>query len=97
MVASPHGQALTDLAKRSQGVSGMVYDKDVLPLPDKHFGLFDNWDYAYWFSPATTLGVGTQEILKNTIAERVLGLPRDSDPTAKLPFNEIGRTTPKAA
>lgn len=97
MVASPHGQALTDLAKRSQGVAGMIYDKDVLPLPDKRYGLFDNWDYAYWFSPATTLGVGTQEILKNTIAEHVLGLPRDADPTAKLPFNEIGRAPSKAA
>lgn len=97
MVASPHGQALTELAKRSQGPAGMIYNKDVLPLPDKHYGLFDNWDYSYWFSPATTLGVGTQEILKNTIAERILGLPRDVDPTAKAPFSDIGRTVPKAA
>ena len=97
MVASPHGQKMTDLAKRSQGVAGMVYNKDVLPLPPKHFGLFDNWDYAYWFSPATTLGVGTQEILKNTIAERVLGLPRDVDPTARVPFNEINKPNVKAA
>ncbi|GGC58848.1 acyl-CoA dehydrogenase family protein [Chelatococcus reniformis] len=91
MIASPHGQRLSDLAKRSQGAAGMVKNRDVLPLPDKHYGLFDNWDYAYWFSPAATLGVGTQEILKNTVAERILGLPRDLDPTAATPFNQINR------
>ena len=88
MVASPHGQRLSDLAKRTQGPAGMVYDPDVLPLPRKDYGLFDNWDYAYWFGPAATLGVGTQEILKNTVAERVLGLPREIDPSAKVPYNE---------
>jgi alkylation response protein AidB-like acyl-CoA dehydrogenase len=96
MISSPHGQKLTDLAKRSQGVAGMVRNRDVLPLPDYHFGLFDNWDYAYWFSPATTLGVGTQEILKNTVSERMLGLPRDVDPTARTPFNQIGQAPTKA-
>jgi alkylation response protein AidB-like acyl-CoA dehydrogenase len=97
MVSSPHGQRMTDLAKRSQGLAGMVKNNDVLPLPDKDFGLFDNWDYAYWFSPATTLGVGTQEILKNTVAERVLGLPRDADPSARLPFNQANTANAKTA
>ena len=95
MMASPHGQRMTSLAKRTQGVAGMVKSNDVLPLPDKEYGRFTNWDYAYWFSPATTLGVGTQEILKNTVAERVLGLPRDSDPSARGPFNQAG--APRAA
>jgi alkylation response protein AidB-like acyl-CoA dehydrogenase len=97
MLSSPHGQRMTDLAKRTQGVAGMVRNKDVLPLPDKEYGRFTNWDYAYWFSPATTLGVGTQEILKNTVAERVLGLPRDSDPSAREPFNQTYTTRVKAA
>jgi alkylation response protein AidB-like acyl-CoA dehydrogenase len=91
MMASPHGQRMSDLAKRSQGVAGMIKNKDVLPLPDKNYGLFSNWDYAYWFSAAATLGVGTQEILKNTVAERVLGLPRDTDPTAGTPYNQVGK------
>jgi alkylation response protein AidB-like acyl-CoA dehydrogenase len=89
MVASPHGQKLSELAKRSQGVAGMVKNTDVLPLPNKNYGLFNNWDYTYWFSPATTLGVGTQEVLKNTIAERVLGLPRENDDTVGVPFKDI--------
>jgi 3-oxochol-4-en-24-oyl-CoA dehydrogenase len=49
--------------------------------------MFDDWDYAFWFNPAVTLGVGTQEVLKNIISERVLGLPREADP----PPRHLGR------
>ena len=97
MMASPHGQRISDLAKRTQGPAGMVRNPDVLPLPKGNYGLFSNWDYSYWFAPAATLGVGTQEILKNSVAERILGLPRDVDPTASVAFNEIGRARLKAA
>jgi len=97
MLASPHGQRLSDLAKRSQGPAGMVRDSNVLPLPPKDYGLFSNWDYVYWFAPAATLGVGTQEILKNAVAERVLGLPREVDPTASLPFTEARQLRMKNA
>ncbi len=97
MMAAPHGQRLSDLAKRSAGPAGMIDGADDLPLAEKDYGLFDSWDYAYWFAPAATLGVGTQEILKNAVAERILGLPRDTDPTAALPFNETGRQRPKVA
>lgn len=97
MMASPHGQRISDLAKRTQGPAGMVRNSDVLPLPKGNYGLFSNWDYSYWFAPAATLGVGTQEILKNSVAERILGLPRDVDPSASVAFNEIGRALLKAA
>lgn len=97
MMSSPHGQHLSDLAKRTQGIAGMVRNRDVLPLPDKNYGWIDNWDYAFWFGPASTLGVGTQEILKNSVAERMLGLPRELDPTAALPFNQARRASTKDA
>lgn len=97
MIASPHGQAISTLAKRTEGIAGMVRDDEELPLPKRDYGMWDTWDYSYWFGPAATLGVGTQEVLKNTISERVLGLPRDADPTVKLPYNEIGRPQLKAA
>ena len=92
VVAAPHGQRVVDLAKRWQGMSGLVKGAPTLPLPDDSKGLFEDWDYAFWFNPAVTLGVGTQEILKNVIAERVLGLPRDRDPTARTPFSDLSAT-----
>lgn len=88
MLAAPHGQKVLDLAKRSQGVAGLVRDRNVLPMMQAERGPYSNWDTAFWFSPGVTLGVGTQEILKNVVAERLLGLPRDRDPTAKIPWRE---------
>ena len=97
VIAAPHGQRVVDLAKRWQGMAGLVKGAATLPLPDHSNGIFDNWDYAFWFNPAVTLGVGTQEILKNIIAERVLGLPREKDPTAKTPWSEPVRPQLQAA
>lgn len=94
MVAAPHGQRVLDLAKRSQGVAGMVKNRDVLPMTQGERGPFSNWDHAFWWSPAVTLGVGTQEVLKNVVSERVLGLPREKDPTRHTPFNQIGKAAP---
>lgn len=96
-ISAPHGQHVVDLAKRWQGMAGLVEGANELPMPDHIRGAYDSWDYAFWFSPAVTLGVGTQEILKNVIAERVLGLPREKDPTAKTPWTELHRPQLKSA
>ncbi|HEX7775172.1 MAG TPA: acyl-CoA dehydrogenase family protein [Parvibaculum sp.] len=96
-IAAPHGQRVVDLAKRWQGMRGLVEGEEGLPRPNNGKGTFDNWDYAFWFNPAVTLGVGTQEILKNVIAERVLGLPREKDPTAKTPWTEVQKPQLKTA
>jgi alkylation response protein AidB-like acyl-CoA dehydrogenase len=101
MLAAPHGQRVLELAKRSQGAAGLVAGVQPFGVlrPGAHT-VFDDWDYAFWFSPGITLGVGTQEILKNIVAERVLGLPRDGDPTAKQPFSqsvELKMTEPDTA
>ena len=89
MLAAPHGQKIVALAKSSQGARGMI--KGEAPFPSQvgtKGGAYGDWDYAFWFSPAVTLGVGTQEVLKNVVAERSLGLPRENDPTVKLPWDD---------
>jgi alkylation response protein AidB-like acyl-CoA dehydrogenase len=88
MLAAPHGQRVVELAKRAQGPRGLIVGEQPFPSQLGPKGTFEDWDYAFWFSPAVTLGVGTQEILKNVVAERVLGLPREADPTARVPWSE---------
>jgi len=97
MLAAPHGQRIVEVAKAVQGPRGMLAGEQPFPSQiARGKGAFADWDYAFWFSPAVTLGVGTQEVLKNVVAERMLGLPRDTDPTAKLPWAEAVRAKPAA-
>ena len=51
-----------------------VLGRDGLTLTD---GEFDDWQKLYLFSRADTIYGGSNEIQRNIIAERVLGLPRE--------------------
>jgi alkylation response protein AidB-like acyl-CoA dehydrogenase len=74
----PHGQRVFGLAKDLRGADGMLAhasgDAD-----------WDPWSYGFLYSPALTVGGGTSEVLRNVIAERILGLPHDTDV-------EVGKT-----
>jgi alkylation response protein AidB-like acyl-CoA dehydrogenase len=63
-----------------------------------HFGLLDGADEAlangafqhrFLWAPGLRLGGGTDEIMKNIIAERVLGLPGDIRVDKNVPFRDI--------
>ena len=72
-LSDPHGQRVFNLAKDLMGGSGMLLDGG--PLGPE----WDQWARGFLFSPALTVGGGTSEVLRNVIAERLLGLPRDHD------------------
>jgi 3-oxochol-4-en-24-oyl-CoA dehydrogenase len=72
-LADRHGQRLFDLAVDLCGADGMLARENPPQLP----GPFP-WVSGFLFSPALTIGGGTAEVQRNIIAERVLGLPRDS-------------------
>ncbi|MEE9280975.1 MAG: acyl-CoA dehydrogenase family protein [Myxococcota bacterium] len=76
VLSEVHGQQVLRLANDLLGPSGILHERS--PFEDGR-----NWWHGFWFSPALTIGVGTTEILKNVIAERVLGLPRDPEPDSE--------------
>jgi len=59
---------LGEIAMDVQGKTGLVLDG----------GDFDEWQRLYLFSRADTIYGGSNEIQRNIIAERVLGLPREA-------------------
>ena len=49
------------------------------------------FQHRYLWAPGLRLGGGTDEIMKNIIAERVLGLPGDVRVDKDVPFRDIPR------
>jgi alkylation response protein AidB-like acyl-CoA dehydrogenase len=76
----PHGKRVFALAKDLMGSQGLLA---VGTDP-----VWDPWSAGFLFSPALTVGGGTAEVLRNIIAERILGLPHDIDVEAGLTWSE---------
>lgn len=71
-------QKLAALAMDVRGPAGVQVDPSARP----------NTDFAQaWLDPSLRIAGGTDEMLKNTLAERVLGLPQDHRPDKGKPFN----------
>lgn len=74
-------QKLSELAIDLQGPEGLNFDE--------HAPVKDNWQTS-WINAATgRIAGGADEMLLNTIAEKILGLPQDHRPDKGVPFNEI--------
>jgi alkylation response protein AidB-like acyl-CoA dehydrogenase len=49
------------------------------------------WQDLFLIIPGIRIGGGTDDIQKNMVAERILGLPREPDPSREQAFNQLRR------
>jgi 3-oxochol-4-en-24-oyl-CoA dehydrogenase len=84
-LADPHGKKVFTLGRDLMGAQGMLAANDVEER-------WQPWMRGFLFSPALTVGGGTSEVLRNIIAERLLGLPHDHDVEQGLTWEESRRS-----
>jgi alkylation response protein AidB-like acyl-CoA dehydrogenase len=83
-LADPHGKVVYELAIDLEGAAGML-------AHGFEDGTWAGWNDGFLFSPALTVGGGTSEVLRNVIAERLLGLPHDIDVEQGMTWSEAQR------
>jgi alkylation response protein AidB-like acyl-CoA dehydrogenase len=76
-------QEMTAFALDLMGAHGVVMDADRAPFAGV-------WQTEWLGSVVDRLGGGTDEIMRNVIGERILGLPEDVRVDKAVPFNRIG-------
>lgn len=74
-------QKLSELAMDLQGTASLKFDP--------HAPANRDWGASWLGAPALRIAGGSDEVLLNTIAEKILGLPQDYRPDKGVPFNQI--------
>jgi len=85
----------TRLGRRAAALGGRIVGPAAIAGPAGDGG-FDRWSYVMCDAPGMSLGGGTDEIQRNTIGEKVLGLPREPSVDREVPFRDLltGKHTP---
>jgi alkylation response protein AidB-like acyl-CoA dehydrogenase len=82
LVNASKAQEMAAFAMDLLDMGGVVMDKELAPMR----GAFQE---SLLTSPGGRIAAGTDEILRNIIAERVLGLPQDIRVDRDVPFDEL--------
>ncbi len=81
LVAVRSRQKLSELAMDLMGPAAFAFDP--------HASVKEDWGTSWLNAPTGRIAGGSDEVLLNTIAEKVLGLPQDHRPDKGVPFNQI--------
>jgi acyl-CoA dehydrogenase len=81
-VGAPFGQQLSSFALELQGAMGGLVDPVLTPQEAL-------WQETYLGAPGLRIAGGTDEVLRNIIAERVLGLPSEARADKGIPFRDV--------
>ena len=81
LVAVRSRQKLSELAMDLRGHAAFAFD----PLASTR----EDWGTSWLNAPTGRIAGGSDEVLLNTIAEKILGLPQDYRPDKGVPFNQI--------
>ena len=81
-IGAPFGQALASFGMELQGATGALLDEAHTPMDAL-------WQEHYLGAPGLRIAGGTDEVLKNIIAERVLGLPSEHRADKGIPFRDV--------
>ena len=82
LVSAVQAQDMAAFALDLLDMGGVVFDPDVAPMKAAFQDSVLN-------APGMRIAAGTDEILKNIIAERVLGLPQDVRVDREVPFDQL--------
>ncbi|MBR9833795.1 MAG: acyl-CoA dehydrogenase, partial [Alphaproteobacteria bacterium] len=82
IITANHLQDICNSAIEMQDHYGIINDPDVAPAD----AIFQQ---SFMWAPGLRIAGGTDEILKNIIAERVLGLPQDVRVDKTVAFDEL--------
>jgi len=97
LMVSEHQQRCFALIVNLLGADGMLISDYEMRRPEiigeTALGADDRVDLQKGFltTVGSTIGGGTTEISRNILGERVLGLPREPDPTRDLPWSQVPR------
>ena len=81
LVAVRSRQKLSELAMDLKGNAAFAFDE--------HAYVKEDWGTSWLNAPTGRIAGGSDEVLLNTIAEKILGLPQDHRPDKGVPFNAI--------